>query len=453
MLRERLIRYAVCALCSSIAMALLTGCAPSVRYNVSAVAQENPASIVRITGDADSVAGCTVYWKGKSWLYDARNRISVAGNGSALAYMTMRGLRYGIAVRGLDSTVTMQKKLPPGAIDPCIAPDNKRIAFARNVQGAWNIYETSLDSVPAIKRLTSEPGINIYPRYTPDNCVLFNHIELSPGIDIPAVDAQLWKTDPAGMVMYGSGFAPVPIPKTGAVVAVRYNAQQSTTELWSINLATGKEQMLFGKPGWGALDPSISPDGSMIAFVAMTEQKKLRTNLDIYTINIDGSNLTQRTFFTGNDICPRWDASGKALYFISQRGNEKGQWNIWKMQVTPADTAAPAAVADTQKTNSTVVVATSAKTDTVAADTNRAVKSDSTSVLPGKKDISGALLASTITITDSSGTAITGKVIFVGKKGVMINVNGENRSFLRDDIRSWVSAEPSPATGTEGGKQ
>jgi len=454
--RERLSRYAVFALCSLVVTALLTGCAPSVQYNVSAVAQENPASIARITNDADSVAGCKVYWKGKSWLYDARNRISIANNGSAVAYMTMRGLHYGIAVRGLDSTTTIQKKLPFGAIDPCFAPDNKRIAFARNVRGAWNIYETSLDSVPTIKRLTGESGINIYPRYTSDNCVLFNHIELSPGKDIPAVDGQLWKTDPAGMVMYGSGFAPVPVPKTGAIVAVRYNAQQSTTELWRIDLATGTEYMLFGKPGWGALDPSISPDGSMIAFVAMTEQKKLRTNLDIYTINIDGSNLTQRTFFTGNDICPRWDASGKALYFISQRGNEKGQWNIWKMQLTLADTAVPpvpVAVADTQKTNSTAVVATSAKADTVAADTNKAVKADSTSALPGKEDISGVLLGSTITVTDSSGTAITGKVIFVGKKGVMINVNGENRSLLRDDIRSWVPAEPSPATGNEGGKQ
>ena len=126
------------------------------------------------------------------------------------------------------------------------------------------------------------------------------------------------------------------------------------------------------------------------------------------------------------------------------------------MQLTLADTAVPpvpVAVADTQKTNSTAVVATSAKADTVAADTNKAVKADSTSALPGKEDISGVLLGSTITVTDSSGTAITGKVIFVGKKGVMINVNGENRSLLRDDIRSWVPAEPSPATGNEGGKQ
>ena len=64
---------------------------------------------------------------------------------------------------------------------------------------------------------------------------------------------------------------------------------------------------------------AVSPDGKVVAFVSMTEAQNSPANLDIYTINMDGTGLTQRTFFPGQDICPRWSGNGGALYFLSQR--------------------------------------------------------------------------------------------------------------------------------------
>jgi dipeptidyl aminopeptidase/acylaminoacyl peptidase len=448
MLYVQHIRLAAFALCGTVLAGLLAGCAPSVQYSVTTDVRESATTITRITTDADSVAGCSVYWKGKSWLYDARNRIAVAGNGTALAYMTQCKQHSGVIVRALDSTLRLLKTLPEGALDPCFSPNSMRLAFVRGVHASWNIYETGINSVPAVKRITNETGINVHPGYASDSSVLFNHIELTPGDGLPVVDAQVWGTAPSGIMQYAAGTAPTAIPHSTAVVVVRYNAQQRTTQLWRIDLATGSEQMLFGKPGWGVQDPSVSPSGDMIAFVAMTEQKKLRTNLDIYTINSDGTGLVQRTFFTGNDICPRWDGSGKALYFVSQRGTKKGTWNIWKLQLAaqtvPVDTvAAPAPIA---KDTLTLTVA--------APDTQILKHNDTIAAPPAEIDMSSIAVESEISVTDSAGTIVTGKVVFVGKKGIMLKVNGENISILREDIRKVVPAIATPApAGTEGSKQ
>lgn len=452
MLYVQHIRLAAFALCGTALAGLLAGCAPSVKYSVTTDMRESATAITRITTDADSVAGCSVYWKGKSWLYDARNRIAVAGNGTALAYMIHSKQYSGVVVRALDSTLRLLKTLPEGAIDPCFSPNSMRLAFVRGVHGSWNIYETGIDSVPAVKRSTNETGVNVHPCYASDSSLLFNHIELTPGDGMPAVDAQVWGISSSGIMQYAAGTAPAAIPHSTAVVVVRYNAQQRTTQLWRIDLATGSEQMLFGKPGWGVQDPSVSPSGDMIAFVAMTEQKKLRTNLDIYTINSDGTGLVQRTFFTGNDICPRWDSFGKALYFVSQRGTIKGTWNIWKLQLgaetVPVDTAAtPAPIA--KDTQSAVPDTQKIKlADTIAA------AHDSVAAVPAEIDMSSIAVESEISVTDSTGAVVTGKVVFVGKKGIMLKVNGENISILREDIRKVVPVivKPAPA-GTEGSKQ
>lgn len=56
-----------------------------------------------------------------------------------------------------------------------------------------------------------------------------------------------------------------------------------------------------------------------------------RQNLDLYVVRTDGTNLTQLTYHPGNYVSPIWSKDGKSIYFISQRGTEKGTWNIWKM--------------------------------------------------------------------------------------------------------------------------
>ena len=53
---------------------------------------------------------------------------------------------------------------------------------------------------------------------------------------------------------------------------------------------------------------------------------------DIYIVNIDGDNLTQLTKNKSFDMEPYWTTDGY-LYFTSDRGNKKGNYQIWRFKL------------------------------------------------------------------------------------------------------------------------
>lgn len=69
--------------------------------------------------------------------------------------------------------------------------------------------------------------------------------------------------------------------------------------------------------------PTLSPDGQKVAFMSRREG-----NWNIYTVNIDGSNLQQLTTDDAEDGLPTWSPDGNALAFVSDRG---GIWAVWAM--------------------------------------------------------------------------------------------------------------------------
>ncbi|MCB0209255.1 MAG: PD40 domain-containing protein [Anaerolineae bacterium] len=68
--------------------------------------------------------------------------------------------------------------------------------------------------------------------------------------------------------------------------------------------------------------PTWSPDGQIIAF-----SREVDGNWDIYTVNIDGSNLQRLTDAPGHDILPVYTPSGEIIF----RSARTGSWGIWKM--------------------------------------------------------------------------------------------------------------------------
>jgi TolB protein len=69
--------------------------------------------------------------------------------------------------------------------------------------------------------------------------------------------------------------------------------------------------------------PTLSPDGSKIAFMSRREGQ-----WDIYVVNADGSNLQRLTTDNADDGLPTWSPDGNAIAFVSNRG---GPWAIWAM--------------------------------------------------------------------------------------------------------------------------
>jgi Tol biopolymer transport system component len=70
-----------------------------------------------------------------------------------------------------------------------------------------------------------------------------------------------------------------------------------------------------GAPGF-ALEPDYSPDGTKIAFRAGRENAA-----EIYTVNADGTGLTQLTFNSVKDYSPAWSPDGSIVTFASNRND------------------------------------------------------------------------------------------------------------------------------------
>jgi len=74
--------------------------------------------------------------------------------------------------------------------------------------------------------------------------------------------------------------------------------------------------------------PSWSPDGQTIAF-----SREEGGNVDIYTVKVDGSELTRLTDTPGHDTLPLYLPNGDLLF----RSTRTGSWGIWKMKGDGSD--------------------------------------------------------------------------------------------------------------------
>ena len=69
--------------------------------------------------------------------------------------------------------------------------------------------------------------------------------------------------------------------------------------------------------------PRWSPDGRKIVFT-----REAAGNVDIYTMNVDGSNVRRLTDTPGPDTLPAWTPDGAQIVFRSARD---GNWGIYIM--------------------------------------------------------------------------------------------------------------------------
>jgi Periplasmic component of the Tol biopolymer transport system len=92
----------------------------------------------------------------------------------------------------------------------------------------------------------------------------------------------------------------------------------SASPLWSVNSdGTGLTQLTTD----GAIDyrPTWSADGSQIAFVSTRD-----ANAEIYVMNADGSGQVNVTNNAANDNSPAWSPSGSTILFSSDRNAAAG---------------------------------------------------------------------------------------------------------------------------------
>lgn len=144
-------------------------------------------------------------------------------------------------------------------------------------------------------------------------------------------NSEIWikNLETGESTLIGNGYQPILSPDDTKIAYVKYSSDAKSCSIWIMDTdGSNQVQVTDAKKGY-AFNPCWSPDGKRIVFQSTKKDKK---DPDIYIVNVDGDNLTQLTKNKSNDMEPYWTTDGY-LYFSSDRGNKKGNYQIWRFKI------------------------------------------------------------------------------------------------------------------------
>ncbi len=181
----------------------------------------------------------------------------------------------------------------------------------------------------AVQQITQTGSVNCPAFFPGGNKILYGRWDSEYKDNVIHDTFSIWSSDfeDSSPLQHGFGKTPSFFPNSKKVCVA------NNGELRTLELDTGTEVVLFNSMNTYCYLPSVSPDGTQIAFHGLSKDVSPKNNREIYLINADGTNLRRITFHPGNDYQPKWSKDGKSLFFVSQRGNSEGTYNLWKIEL------------------------------------------------------------------------------------------------------------------------
>jgi Tol biopolymer transport system component len=200
------------------------------------------------------------------------------------------------------------------AKDRAASSSRGRIAFSNDVE---DIYVINADGT-GLTRLTSDPGNDFDPSWSPDGSQIAFRSERDGNNEIYVMDAD--GSGQRNVSQYpGDDWGPAWAPD-GSRIAFNSNRQGPDLHLFVVR-PDGSDIERIGGDIWVEY-PAWSPDGSRIAFMAQTWEDG--DNYEIYVMNADGSRPERLTRAPGSDGHPAWSPDGRKIAFNSERADPGG---------------------------------------------------------------------------------------------------------------------------------
>ncbi|MCT4561374.1 MAG: hypothetical protein N4A41_08360 [Crocinitomicaceae bacterium] len=269
-----------------------------------------------------------IYW-------DTDPKIGISPDGMKVAYVGIANGKSNIYIKSTQGgKTTIQRTFKENIVNVSYSPDGEKLVYTERLDSDKNIFQIDANQGASVQQISSTSQIERTPIYSSDNnFIFFSKGEYSASTK--SYRYYIWNFDRKTSIMsqFCEGFSPSISPDSKTLYFTRNNKSSGLGEIWSLNLITGQETQILSDSERGFSSPKISPDGKTLVITGSTLATSSRIeNLDLYTINTNGTNLTQVTFHPGHDLSPTWGPKGKLIYFLSQRGNEKGTFGIWSIE-------------------------------------------------------------------------------------------------------------------------
>ena len=258
-----------------------------------------------------------------SW--GANADLAISPDGSKLAYITRMNDQDNVMVRRAASGGVATQRTFRDVLDMSWGPDGKLYFSDSNGESSY-ICSVNAEQGNMVNQLTNGT-VNDKNPVTLDGKIIFFTRTSKNGPYVWSLDR-----DNGTLTSCAPGFMPCPVPGDPESFYCVRNSSTGRSEIWLVNFVKGQESLLLSDESHSFTHPTLSPDGKWIVVQGNAKSSKdKKVNLDIYVVRTDGSNLTQLTYDSHNDMCPVFSKDGKSIFFISDRGNKKEKYNIWKM--------------------------------------------------------------------------------------------------------------------------
>jgi len=216
-----------------------------------------------------------------------------------------------------------------GNVEPSWSPDGAKIAFSSDRDGNWEIYLVDV-STQKETRITYEKAADGQPAWTPagDLLAIVSKRDGQRCGDLYLLHTGTGQTTRTTFRTSGCdrhpSWTPTPLPgEISKRVVFDSDRDDGKGEIYSLDIGTFAVTRITFREAQQDLHPTISPDGSKIAFQSYVDR-----NWEIFVMDSDGRNIKQLTSNPKDDIQPAWSPDGQKIAFASYRD---GNWEIYVM--------------------------------------------------------------------------------------------------------------------------